>query len=99
MEKAEQKGYLMKDQMARFLNLSHVVDVRCLGMIGAVELDEEPWRALRIRERLLSDGILIRPLGNVVYLMPPLITSEDILRQTVLALRKAVEECSLESFE
>jgi adenosylmethionine-8-amino-7-oxononanoate aminotransferase len=63
-------------------------------MIGAVELDEEPWRAQRIRERLLGDGILIRPLGNVVYLMPPLITPEDILTQTVEALYRAVEECS-----
>ena len=94
VEKAEQKGYLMKDQMGSFLDLPHVVDVRCLGMIGAVELDEEPWRAQRIRERLLSAGILIRPLGNVVYLMPPLITPEDILSRTVEALYKAVEECS-----
>ena len=99
VEKAEQKGYLLKDQMASFLGLPHVVDVRCLGMIGAVEFDEKSSLAPRIRERLLRDGILIRPLGNVVYLMPPLITPEDILSQTVSALRKAVEECSLESFE
>ena len=59
VEKAEQKSYLMKDQMGSFLDLPHVVDVRCLGMIGAVELDEEPWRAQRIRERLLSAGILM----------------------------------------
>jgi adenosylmethionine-8-amino-7-oxononanoate aminotransferase len=94
VEKAEQKGYLLKDQMARFLSLLHVVDVRCLGMIGAVELNEKPWLAQHIRERLLGDGILIRPLGNVVYLMPPLITPEDILTRTVEALCKAVEECS-----
>jgi adenosylmethionine-8-amino-7-oxononanoate aminotransferase len=94
VEQVEQKSCLLKNQMAPFSDLPHVVDVRCLGMIGAVELDEEPWRAQRIRERLLSDGILIRPLGNVVYLMPPLITPEGILTQTVEALYSAVEECN-----
>ncbi len=94
VEKAKQRGYLLKDQMASFLDLPHVVDVRCLGMIGAVELDEEPWRAQRIRKGLLSNGILIRPLGNVVYLMPPLIIPEDVLSRTVETLRKALEECS-----
>ncbi|NVM57735.1 MAG: aminotransferase class III-fold pyridoxal phosphate-dependent enzyme [Desulfobacterales bacterium] len=93
VEQAEQKGRLLKDQMASFFDLPHVVDVRCLGMIGAVELDEDMWRAQQIRKRLLSDGILIRPLGNVVYLMPPLITQEDILTQTVEALYNAIEEC------
>ena len=93
VEQAEQKGRLLKDQMTSFLDLSHVVDVRCLGMIGAIELDDEPWRPQQIRERLLGDGILIRPLGNVVYLMPPLIISEDILSRSVEALYNAVEEC------
>jgi adenosylmethionine-8-amino-7-oxononanoate aminotransferase len=93
-EQAQQRGSLLKDQMGSFLDLPHVIDVRCLGMIGAVELDDKLWRAQSIRERLLHNGILIRPLGNVVYLMPPLITPEDILTQTVEALYKAVEECS-----
>jgi len=93
VEQAEQKGCLLKDQMASFSELPHVVDVRCLGMIGAVELDEEPLRAQCIHKRLLSHGILIRPLGNVVYLMPPLITPEDVLARIVEALHSAVDEC------
>jgi adenosylmethionine-8-amino-7-oxononanoate aminotransferase len=93
VEQAEQKGYQLKDQMGYLLGLPHVVDVRCLGMIGVVELDQERWRAPRIRERLLQNGILIRPLGNVVYLMPPLTISADILSRTVEALCKGVEEC------
>ena len=96
VEQAEQKGYLLKDQMASFLGLPHVADVRCLGMIGAVELDEDPRLAQSIRERLLVRGILTRPLGNVVYLMPPLITPEDILTRTVETLYNAVEECGRE---
>ncbi|NVM22635.1 MAG: adenosylmethionine--8-amino-7-oxononanoate transaminase [Desulfobacterales bacterium] len=93
VEQAEQKGRLLKDQMAPLSDLPHVVDVRCLGMIGAAELDDEPRWPQQIRERLLGEGILVRPLGNVVYLMPPLITSGDILNRTVEAFCNAVEVC------
>ena len=36
-------------------------------------------RPHRIRRRLRADGILLRPLGTVLYLMPPLIIREDEL--------------------
>jgi adenosylmethionine-8-amino-7-oxononanoate aminotransferase len=94
LKQSEEKGRLLKDQMTSLSDLPHVVDVRCLGMIGAVELGEQPSLAHGIQKRLLSQGILIRPLGNVVYLMPPLITPEDILISTVEALHHAVEDCS-----
>ncbi len=61
-----------------------VADVRHLGLIGAVELEPDsdaagPARPHRIRLRLQEQGILLRPLGNVLYLMPPLVISEPEL--------------------
>jgi adenosylmethionine-8-amino-7-oxononanoate aminotransferase len=58
-----------------------VADVRSLGLIGAVELEPERASAAiprphRIRLRLQEEGILLRPLGNVLYLMPPLVITE-----------------------
>ncbi|HEV2539073.1 MAG TPA: adenosylmethionine--8-amino-7-oxononanoate transaminase [Frateuria sp.] len=59
----------------------HVADVRQTGMIAAVELvadkrSREPWpaaerRGLRVYLHGLEHGALLRPLGNVVYFMPP----------------------------
>jgi adenosylmethionine-8-amino-7-oxononanoate aminotransferase len=58
-----------------------VADVRSLGLIGVVELEPEQSAAVisrphRIRIRLQNEGVLLRPLGTVLYLMPPLVISE-----------------------
>jgi adenosylmethionine-8-amino-7-oxononanoate aminotransferase len=69
----------------------HVADVRQHGMILAIELVKDkvkripyPWqerRGLRIYQYGLAHGALLRPLGNVVYFMPPyVITTEQIDR-------------------
>jgi adenosylmethionine---8-amino-7-oxononanoate aminotransferase len=69
----------------------HVGDVRQRGMIAAVELVQDkaaktpfPWhekRGMRVCMHAMSEGVWIRPLGNVVYLMPPLaISLEEIDR-------------------
>ncbi len=59
-------------------DLDTVRGVRTLGMIGAVYLDSSSGssavnRAVKIKRLLRDQGVLIRPLGSVVYLMPPLI--------------------------
>jgi adenosylmethionine-8-amino-7-oxononanoate aminotransferase len=67
----------------------HVAEVRQRGMIVAVELAQEkatrtpyPWqerRGLILYRHALSRGVLLRPIGNVVYFMPPyVITPEEI---------------------
>jgi adenosylmethionine---8-amino-7-oxononanoate aminotransferase len=62
-----------------------VGDVRQCGMIGAVELVRDrdtkegyPWvekRGIRVCEYVRREGVLLRPLGNVVVIMPPLAIS------------------------
>jgi len=61
------------------------VDVRCLGTILAVEYKSEEKEGYfsPLRDKLydyfIGKGILLRPLGNVVYVMPPYcITDEDL---------------------
>ena len=42
-----------------------------------------PWqerRGLRIYRQALARGVLLRPLGNVVYFMPPYVITEDEIR-------------------
>ena len=67
-------------------NLPHVSDVRQCGMILAVEFELDPttrtpypWqerRGLRLYRHALERGVLLRPIGNVVYFMPPYVISE-----------------------
>ncbi|MGQ0659106.1 MAG: adenosylmethionine--8-amino-7-oxononanoate transaminase [Chromatiales bacterium] len=59
----------------------HVAEVRQCGMILAIEMAREkatrtpyPWgerRGLRVYQHALARGALLRPLGNVIYFMPP----------------------------
>ncbi len=68
----------------------HVAEVRQSGMILAVEMVKEKegrvaydWRerrGLRIYQHALSRGALLRPLGNVSYLMPPYVITPEQIR-------------------
>jgi adenosylmethionine-8-amino-7-oxononanoate aminotransferase len=42
-----------------------------------------PWqerRGLRVYRHALAHGVLLRPVGNVVYFMPPYIITEDEIK-------------------
>jgi len=61
-----------------------VADVRQLGTVAAIELkvpDAGYLSSLRPRlyEYFLSRGVLLRPLGNVVYILPPYVITPDQL--------------------
>jgi len=64
----------------------HVSEVRQTGMILAIEMVKDKatktafdWRerrGIRVYQHALSQGALLRPLGNVIYFMPPYIITE-----------------------
>lgn len=74
---------------SRMAGHPHVAEIRQTGMILAIELVQDkkcktafPWqerRGLRIYRHALESGVLLRPLGDVIYFMPPyVISSEEI---------------------
>lgn len=95
VERARKAGERLQEAMTPIRGLGGVRDVRGLGLLAAVELAESkgqsgPARAQRMAAWLLQQGILIRPLGSVVYLMPPLITPDPVLDQLVCQVREAL---------
>jgi adenosylmethionine-8-amino-7-oxononanoate aminotransferase len=79
----------MAEATAHLADHPHVAEVRQTGMILAIELVKDkaskapyPWperRGLRVYRHALTRGALLRPLGDVVYFMPPyVITPEEI---------------------
>ncbi|MFZ4398370.1 MAG: aspartate aminotransferase family protein, partial [Kiritimatiellia bacterium] len=79
-------GALLAAELSVLAGRAGVRNVRTLGMIAAVELEparnasDEVARAARLRERMRADGVLVRPLGPVLYVMPPLTTPLALLR-------------------
>jgi adenosylmethionine-8-amino-7-oxononanoate aminotransferase len=65
----------------------HVAEVRRHGMILAIEMVQDkaqrtpyPWqerRGFKVYQHALQQGVLLRPLGNVVYFMPPYVINRD----------------------
>lgn len=76
----------MTRRLAPLRDHPHVADVRQTGMIAAVELvadkatrrafPAEERRGLRVYLHGLEHEALLRPLGNIVYFMPPYVVSE-----------------------
>lgn len=73
-----------------------VNEVRILGAIGAIEFGGTPEEgaaaAQRVRDALRRRRILARPLGPVLYLMPPLTTEIEVLAYAAETYREAIVE-------
>lgn len=82
LEKNREKIAYIAQKLERFKTLKNVKEVRQTGMIAAVELidyDASLRVNLKVFSYALEKGVLLRPLGNVVYFMPPfIITCKEI---------------------
>ena len=93
----------LQEGLAPLAALSHVGEVRVIGGVGIVELVTGPTgRASggylddigpRLTQVFLDRGLLLRPLGNILYFMPPYIVTEaetawalEQIREVVTAL-------------
>jgi len=96
----------MTRAVALFGDHPHVGEVRQRGMILAVELvknkatrEPYPWqerRGLRAYQHALSRGVLLRPLGNVIYFMPPYVITEDEINFMTQVAWKGIAEATMD---
>ena len=80
-ENRKKSAYIL-NKLEKFKILSNVKEVRQTGMITAIELKgytAEERIGLKVYQYGLDNGVLLRPLGHIVYFMPPyIITYEQI---------------------
>ena len=95
---------------APFAQHPQVAEVRQTGMIVAIELHPEPdnhedghaveiagRRGLRLYRKALELGVLLRPLGDVLYWMPPYCVDEaqlQLLASTTAAVLEEAHACA-----
>jgi adenosylmethionine-8-amino-7-oxononanoate aminotransferase len=80
LEKNEILRSYIAEKLEAFKSLPNVADVRQCGMIAAVEIDghrPEERVGLRVYRYGLDNGVLLRPLGNVIYFMPPYVIEKE----------------------
>jgi len=90
----------LEEHLQRIAGLEHVGNARRRGLIAGIELVRDrstkepyPWpekRGARVCEHALSEGVLLRPLGNVVVIMPPLAITLDQLDHICGAVERAI---------
>lgn len=83
-------------------NLEHVGDIRRVGLVAGVELVRN-WETketfalaervgIRVCDAMARRGVLTRPVGNVIVLMPPYCTSRAQVKKIMAALGDAICE-------
>jgi beta-alanine--pyruvate transaminase len=89
---------LWENAMHSLAGLPHVIDIRNIGLIGAVELEPVPGlpgkRAFEVYLDCFAQGLLIRTTGDVIALSPPFIVSEDQIGQIVDILGSALKRAA-----
>ena len=103
LDRVQRLKALYVERLARLRSLSRVGDTRSIGMVAAIEL--VPDRAAQsaggyfdqlgptLLQKFLKRDILLRPLGNVLYVLPPLCITDgethhvfDVIEEVVAGL-------------
>ncbi len=100
LEVLPEKIVRLADHLKRIAELPHVGDVRQRGLIAGIELVRDkqtkepyPWtekRGIRVCDYAQTEGVWLRPLGNVVVIMPPLAMTLLELDRICLAAERGI---------
>jgi len=83
-------------------SLPQVGDIRQAGLLAGIELVKD-WRTrepfalreragIRVCEAMARRGVLTRPIGNVIVLLPPYCTTRAQIKKIASVLREAIAE-------
>jgi len=89
---------VITEGLKRFESRKEVKETRQCGMIGVIELEGfDPVQRIgvKIHRYCLSLGVLIRPLGSVIYVMPPYVITPEELGRIFDAIESALNELAL----
>ncbi|MEX2516808.1 MAG: adenosylmethionine--8-amino-7-oxononanoate transaminase [Gammaproteobacteria bacterium] len=101
LENNRELAGVMTEHAAAFADHPHVADVRQHGMILAIEMIRDkakrepyPWqqrRGLSVYRHAMQQGIVLRPLGNVIYLMPPYVITPEQIAWVLQVAREGID--------
>ncbi len=94
-QRANDMASVLADAVHSLKGSPHVIDIRNIGMMAAVELlpreGEPTLRAFDVFRRCFDAGVLVRTAGDALALTPPLIIDASQIDQIVTTIRHALE--------
>jgi len=105
LEKIQFNVVYLKKKLQKFLDLPHVGEIRqCGTMIGIhlVKNRKEDYAlkqkvGIRVCQKARDYGVILRPLGNVIVLMPPLMIRKKELNHLLDAAYRAIADITQET--
>lgn len=107
LAKLAPKIKILSAKLKMFYNLPHVGDVRQRGFMVGIELvcdrkikEPYPWQekiGVQVCEEARRKGVILRPLGNVIVLMPPLSMTIEELERLLDVTYRAIEATTQET--
>ncbi len=91
----EKKRLYIMEKLEIFLSLENVKEIRQQGMVTAIELkgyEASERVGVKIYEFALTQGVLLRPLGHVIYFMPPYIISYDEIDKMINVAYEGIQK-------
>lgn len=102
VEKVAEKSENLKKLLNTLYELPHVGDVRQLGFMCGIELVQskkmrQPFPSdkrigYKVSLKMRELGMLTRPLGDVIVLMPPLVSTVEDLKEMIEIIKQAIME-------
>ncbi|MDD5291908.1 MAG: adenosylmethionine--8-amino-7-oxononanoate transaminase [Candidatus Omnitrophica bacterium] len=102
ISKLQPKIEFLRKGLLKFKKLTHIGDVRQKGLIVGIELvknkktkEPYPWQektGVKVCLQARKYGVILRPLGNIIVLMPPLAISKSETNELLEVVYKSIKD-------
>lgn len=95
LARGEETGKYWEDALHSLRDAPHVIDIRNIGLVGAIELEPIPnqptKRAFTAFLKAFDNGLLMRTTGDIIALSPPLIITKGQIDEIIDQVRTALK--------
>ena len=96
LEKIAKITQIHKEELEKLKQYDFLEKFRCMGLISAFEIKNNDGYGSdfsnKLKEKFFESGLIVRPLGNIIYLLPPYCISEEDLRNSYKKIIKIIKD-------
>ena len=95
---------IFEDELKEFSGLKHVSSIRNKGLMAGIDLMKDPENnisydlkdrvAKKVCDIAKAEGVLIRPLGDTIVMMPPVSIKQKELKKLTRSIYKSIKEAT-----